>query len=180
MKAARPVKNETMKPCKMMCVSWFMSWRPLLSLCLFFSPCLSDPLVSPSPVCVFCAWLWLTLSCMKHQVILLPLINHSIKPLDLQPLIARSYFQPEQYLSLDPGPLMFSIILSWKLLVQPSWPVVFLCHSCLSLFTCLFTCLPACLPINCSCLLVFEFSPFACLSVLRLSPVSAVSLPPKN
>ena len=31
----------------------------LLPLFVVYSPCLSDPHVSPSPVCVLCAWAWL-------------------------------------------------------------------------------------------------------------------------
>ena len=55
----------------------------------------SDPHVSTSSVCVLSVWAWLTLSCRKRQVKLIP--NQPLQPMDLQPIIARSYYQPERY-----------------------------------------------------------------------------------
>ena len=76
-------------------ISWPLSGQLFLSLCFVsFSLCLSDPLASPSPVCVFLCMGVANSLCRKRQVIPLPLINHSIKPLDLQSLVATSYFQP--------------------------------------------------------------------------------------
>ena len=118
-------------------MSWFRSWQPLLSPCLLsFSLCLSDPPVSPSPVCVVCAWAWL----------LSPAGSARWDASSNQPLHkAFSHSSPDEPV-LDPGSsCSYSSLISLAC-VAPFWPAFSLCHSAPTSSSCPLSCLPACQP----------------------------------
>ena len=131
-------------------LSWLMSWQLLLSLCLLsISPCLSDPHVSPSPVCVLCVWVWLTLSC-KHQVKLIalsdPLHKASGSPASHHQIIQSTIAVSSRW-SWSTGVLNYTLV--W--LACTAILYVSFCLSCFRHFACLLACLPACLLLLLAC-----------------------------
>ena len=110
-----------------------------------------------------------------------PLLKASGSPATHRQIIlsARSVLSPV------PGSLVFSVLCVNSLCSYPEFLYPF-ATAASAFFACLRACLPACLPayslaclpVYCSRLLVFKFLSSACLSVLRITPVSAVSPPP--